>query len=312
MDGDTTQQFDVFFDDGTVQKVSWDYLWHTFTYADRLAIRKRTDEWRANRRATRAKRGKGKRPDVALKNSRQAEGYQPLEVKGGLRTTLEIKETLFADTKGRVNHALAVEKPIEFPEKELPIDPYILGFWLGDGSSSSGSITVGSSYIAEVNVLFEKAGYPLTKWSNKFAYGVKGLTTLLRLSGVLNNKHIPESYLTASFEQRIALLQGLMDTDGYARPNGGVEFYSSSQNLIDGSSQLLRGLGIKHSVNIKKPPKGTEYQHSYRIAFTAPFLVFRLSAKYSRQNTDLRETSKWRYIVDVQYAHSKPDTGVNT
>lgn len=296
--------FDVVFDDGTIIRADADHKWRTFTDKERDAIRQRNN--RERRRTSRPLRGTGKRPDLARRNSESADKHISAAVTGADRTTLEIKETLFADNKGRINHAIRMAQPLELPERSLPINPYILGFWIGDGNSRGGRVTIGDKYIEEAQTLFENQGYTLRSHSNSITYGVPYLQKQLRESGLLKNKHIPEEYLFASFEQRQALLQGLMDTDGYAAPNGTCEFYTSKVSLAESVSRLLHTLGIKHAIRTKKPPKNTNYNESYRIHFVAPFPVFRLSFKLSRQSTTLRETQKWRYIVDVREVDSEP------
>lgn len=297
--------FDVVFDDGVVIRADGDHKWNTFTYAERVALHHRSPEYRAQRRATRAKRGAGKRPDLAESNRLRSTVYESLPVTGGIRTTLEIKSTLIVGS--RTNHSIKVAEPLQLPDASLPINPYILGFWLGDGSSYAGRVTIGDEYISESRELIKQSGYVINSIpSDKYGYTVQGLQSQLRELGVLKNKHIPEVYLFGSFEQRQALLCGLMDTDGYATKDGQCEFYNTNQTVIQSVSRLLHTLGIKHQVRSKKPPKNTPYKASYRIKFVAPFPVFRLSAKASRQNMELRETQKWRYIVDVREVDSEP------
>ena len=38
-------------------------------------------------------------------------------------------------------HSVPVARPLRLPDADLPIDPYILGLWLGDGSSTAPNIT---------------------------------------------------------------------------------------------------------------------------------------------------------------------------
>lgn len=118
---------------------------------------------------------------------------------------------------------------VEFPENfdPLPIDPYFLGVWLGDGSSHAPHITTADSEIRDV-VYQIAASYdlhvtPQHKRNNlattyclagEGTIGSNSLTSALRALGILNNKHIPEMYLTASRKDRLALLAGLVDTDG--------------------------------------------------------------------------------------------------
>ena len=299
--------FDVVFDDGVVIRADAEHKWLTFTANDRDQLLRSTDEWRAKRRASRPSRGTGKRPDLAISNARAALDYIPSPVTGSVRTTIEIKNTLFVGNTKRSNHSIPIASPLDLPDRSLPIDPYILGFWIGDGGSWYGRLTIGDRYIKESARLFEEAGYPIRALpSCKYEYTAKNLHKALRLGGFLRNKHIPDDYLFASFNQRRALLQGLMDTDGYASKSGQCEFYSSKETLIKSVSRLLHTLGIKHAIRTKKPPKNTAYNPSFRIKFVAPFPVFRLSEKLSRQNMTLRDTQKWRYIVDVREVGSEP------
>ena len=114
-------------------------------------------------------------------------------------------------------------KPLNCEEKELPIDPYVLGAWLGDGSKAAGLVTQakGSAVWDEI----ERRGYSLSSndqhnpdRANVEMRTIYGLSTELRKLGLLNNKHIPDIYQRASFEQRLDLLRGFMDTDGYFHP----------------------------------------------------------------------------------------------
>lgn len=298
--------FDVVFDDGTVIRADADHKWLTYTLAERGAAHKRTPEYREHRRATRPARGMGNRPDLAAINRKRAAEYTPETVVGGVRTTLDIKQTLRVGA--RVNHAIPVAAPLQLPERDLPIDPYVFGFWLGDGAAAHGRVTIGTQYQDDARrILTASGGYVVTKIpSEPYGFTIRGMQSQLRRLGVLNNKHVPEQYLFASIEQRIALLQGLMDTDGYASKDGQCEFYNSNPAIMGSVSRLLHTLGIKHAVRTKKPPRDTHHKESYRIKFVAPFPVFRLPAKASRQNVDLRETQKWRYIIDVREVDSEP------
>lgn len=224
--------------------------------------------------------------------------------KASVKTTKQILETLTA--RDRTNHSIPICKPLEKPNVALPIHPYVLGFWLGDGNSFGCGLTIGDEYAKESLETIAGLGYVTSQRSEPMAYGVLGLTKPLRLLGLLGDKHIPEVYMNASVDQRIELLQGLMDTDGTACKSGSVEFYSSLKTLVYQVSQLLYGLGIKHTVKPKKAPPGTPYGISYRIKFVAPFPVFKLPTKLARQNLKLRATQYRRYILKVEKVDSVP------
>lgn len=162
--------------------------------------------------------------------------------------------------------------PVEYPERDLPIDPYILGAWLGDGSirKNTRGERVGTPTLA----CFEADGWiaeevrrrlpPDTKLvlssvghagDYTFRPVVSYVTSAFRdaLVGLgVNRKSperfIPELYLQASVKQRIDLLRGLMDTDGSPEkgPNGPANhcrYYTKSPQLARDVRQLVRSLG---------------------------------------------------------------------
>ncbi|MCK9370324.1 phage terminase large subunit [Candidatus Dojkabacteria bacterium] len=131
-------------------------------------------------------------------------------------------------------------KPIPFISKEieLPIDPYTLGMWLGDGHSAGSRVT---SVDPEE---FEYSSFKWEKRSSKYLYDTHGLQKLLRINSLLNNKHIPEKYLISSYKQRLELLRGLMDTDGTCHCQGGIAYFSNTNyRLIKDIVSLIRSLG---------------------------------------------------------------------
>lgn len=297
--------YDVHFKNGDVIRADADHKWLTYSVREREQLASQTPEARAKRRANRPKRGSGKRPDVAQRNSENIHNYVGQPVTGTIRTTVDILNTL--TYRGKINHTIPVAQPLEHSRQDLILDPYILGAWLGDGHSHFGRMTISDEDLDAVEVIFNDVGWALRAIpSTPLAYTVPGLQTVLKELGVFKNKHIPDIYQYSSVDQRTALLQGLMDTDGTATENGQCEFYSSSKDLIEQVSQLLNGLSISHTVRTKKPPRGSAYNESYRIKFTAPFPVFRLPRKLARQHTTLRATSKWHYIESVVQVESEP------
>ena len=234
-------------------------------------------------------------------------------------TTQHISETLMARNGHAVNHSIEVCLPLNFPAKDLPLDPYVLGVWLGDGTSKLPQITSMDKEI--INHVVE-AGFPImhvdTKPDNRAStYGFgKALTEPLRFLNVIGSsykrldtgrKHIPEIYKTASYEQRLALLQGLMDTDGSVTPLGkenGRGFGSSrctfsitNQELAEDTLELILGLGIKATIT-KGVAKiyGREISDVYDIGFQTDLPIFRLTRKLERLTPLRTRRSKLRYI----------------
>lgn len=171
--------------------------------------------------------------------------------------------------------------PVQFPTKQLPIDPYTLGLWLGDGDSDRGWITTPDmdseiySYVPYKSYRKSYGGCP--RWK------IEGLTTKLRESGLLKNKHIPEMYLRADVNQREALLQGLMDSDGHA-PKGQrrTEWCSVRKELTDNYVELVRSLGGKANIcRTRAKIYDKDYGFCYKVIAVFPEGIspFRLSRK---------------------------------
>lgn len=169
-----------------------------------------------------------------------------------IMTTEELSEYL--ETLDRKNSykipKILNAKPLNLPATNLPIDPYVLGCWLGDGSKQCGVITNETN-----NVLGEivKRGYTLGKNISSenrcSAYTILGLYPKLKKLNLLNNKHIPDIYQRASYEQRLDLLRGLMDTDGFYHQKRKRFVMTTGQKWQrDDFIKLLGSLGIKPTI----------------------------------------------------------------
>jgi hypothetical protein len=139
-----------------------------------------------------------------------------------------------------------VAKPIQTESKDLPIDPYVLGVWLGDGSRHGGSIHGADPFIFQE---IERRGYKVGnnvrhddgKCKEKTIFGLK---TQLKANNLHKNKHIPSIYMRASYEQRLDLLRGLMDTDGNVNKfRKQAVFTSCDKKLSNQVKELILSLG---------------------------------------------------------------------
>jgi|1_EtaG_2_1085319.scaffolds.fasta_scaffold00562_3 predicted phage terminase large subunit-like protein len=158
--------------------------------------------------------------------------------------------------------------PIEYPEADLLIPPYILGAWLGDGASGCGTMAAHPNDAPHIRYRFESEGIPTTDLSHDKIFGTKSLMVKLREIGVLDSKHIPEIYLTASVEQRLALMQGLIDTDGSVGIDGKCVFYTSLPDLADQFLELVHSFGVCASITSRQTNyEGVPSKASYRINF---------------------------------------------
>lgn len=168
----------------------------------------------------------------------------------------------------------------------LPVDPYMLGVWLGDGATASGRISVGFDDIDAMRDLLGgnvSARRHRTCWS----VTVPGLQSALRAGGLLGHKHIPDEYLTASAGQRLALLQGLMDTDGSVDAvKGRASFSGKNRELVEAVALLARTLGfratlIEGDAKINGRVVGRAYRTQFHVAADDP-TPFRMPRKVAR------------------------------
>ena len=224
------------------------------------------------------------------------------------RTTSEIARTLRARGGHCLNHAVPVAGPLDCPEADLPIDPYLLGAWLGawlgDGTSRAGMITVATRDADILDRLGDHHVVPSSATDSCVGVTVDGLAAKLRAAGLLCNKHVPAAYLRASISQRLALLAGLMDTDGYiAAPGssaGKCEITLTSEVLASGVADLIRTVGLRCSVSESDAViAGRVVGRRWRITFTASFNPFRTTWKASRWEPLRTQRSQWRYIESV-------------
>jgi replicative DNA helicase len=346
--------YEVEFSDGEIIVADADHQWLTWT--------------RAARRYDAQRRGLGKNYTHPVPPS--------------VVTTEQIAATLRCATADqRPNHAVEIHAPLDLPAVDLPIPPYALGVWLGDGHSAGARIT---SADPEIVVHLEACGVEVTKGTgltyrlrfpreqraaedrecvvcgemfkpttaqvrtcgrscggkarfvsppaaqptcSRCGSSMTGASTgsglcmncwkkhgtlqaVLRTIGVLENKHIPTSYLRASIKQRRELLAGILDTDGTVTNSGAIQLAVTSKRLAENVRELVLSLGYRCSVTTKVVRGRTkESSTCYMVNFTTTDEVFRLSRKQKVHAERLKhdpQPTRWRYIVDVRPVESRP------
>ena len=205
-------------------------------------------------------------------------------------TTAEMKATI--KHRSQSNHAIRVTL-IPGAVTVLPVPPYTLGMWLGDGTSKSVEITQHPHDQLHVRARLEADGYRCTDRSNPYSVGVLGLQRDLRIAGLLRNKHIPTIYLRASQSDRLDLLQGLIDSDGHVTRRGQVEFSNKNERLLADVAELASSLGIRVGIN------------KHRVQFSTGVIVASLPRKASRIRKP-RYEDEWRYIRSIEPVTSVP------
>lgn len=197
---------------------------------------------------------------LSLKRSRTEGAYTHGEV-----LNIEVQDYLSKSNKWKTNYK-GYKVPVEFSEKSLPIEPYFLGVWLGDGTSESVNVTNSDIEIQEyLKGYAERLGlvYKFYKAEKKaptlsITSGKNGnqqnngsLQAQLRTLGVIGNKHIPQNYLCNSTENRLQLLAGLLDTDGYFNGCGTMEITQSRKELAYQIKFLADSLGFMTAIKEK-------------------------------------------------------------
>lgn len=207
-----------------------------------------------------------------------------------------------------------VDKPNNMGDIDLPLDPYFLGLWLGGGDSWQNVFCTEDEYIKEYveNWAKEHGGYiKECKWQNSG----KATTYLIKetpLSEILSElqlseghseekkecvKHIPEVYFKASYEQRLALLRGLMDTDGRHHSGALCIFAQKEGKLVEDVVKLIRSLGWTPKKNITNPEalarEGVTY---YNVTFSAGEVPFNLPKKRDKWKPSTRMVDKVRIM----------------
>lgn len=201
--------------------------------------------------------------------------------------------------------------PINTSKKDLLIDPYLLGVWLGDGSKDCGIITQSSK--SKLWEELKRRGFDIGENAqhNPDREGTKmrtvyGLRTLLGKLNLLKNKHIPDDYYTASIEQRLDLLRGLMDTDGYYHPKRKRFVMSTGQEWQrDDIVKLLGTLGIKSTVfEVTKKFNGKSFI-AWDICFSTnglnPFLIRNQEIEFPE-----KDKNSFRNITKIELTETVP------
>ena len=229
-------------------------------------------------------------------------------------------------TFGKFSGLINLEKP---KRQILRIEPYYFGCWLGDGFSDGQGLVINKTLdpeIYEYTIDYSKRlGLTLKERDNNqnCQYDLKIVTptkrhgrtnvlrTALRYYKVLGNKRIPQQYLRATEQQRLELLAGLIDTDGYkyTNPKGTSHGYevcvTNRKELVDDIAFLARSLGFDVKVSSKLHNQGydrkiIEYRTKYRIVIMGE--IWRIPCKVER-----KKTKEWTKTTAVNITRIKVD-----
>lgn len=177
------------------------------------------------------------------------------------------------------NFTVDLAGPIQTPHAELALDPYLLGLWLGDGSTAGGGFTG----IDGLEAAFVGRGFRVTARGDGVHFHVCGLVPVLRELAVLGDKHVPEDYLWASPAQRLELLRGLMDTDGTCDERHRCTFTNTNERLARSVLHLARSLGLKARIREDRAMlNGVDVGPCWDVGWASPLPVFTIPRKLAR------------------------------
>ena len=225
---------------------------------------------------------------------------------------IETRQLMEILPKCRRSPYVLINKPLQNDNKELPIDPYVLGLWLGDGISRGREIVVDDKDLPyELNGIADRETYEIIKrgknvscirLGNKLPNGRTDFVNKLKSLNLYGNKHIPTEYLLASEEQRWELLRGLMDTDGCCDKKGNCEFANINKELAYNVYTLLHSLGIKARVGeYNATLYGRYISKKYRVLFNPnnTDYIFKIRRKQERLTNKVRKDrqDKFKYFI---------------
>jgi len=272
----TLPLFRVVFDDGTETLCCEDHLWRVRGRTERRHVQQRNSpQW-----------------TPAKERQAIAQGHYRTPESGW--SVLSLRDIILRndcnDGKSRRQFEIPACGPVQYPEWNLPLDPYVLGVWLGDGSRRKAS---GDWPDKEIDQAIRDRGYDVTRRNGDKSATVHGIGWVLRMLGLFDlgshDRYIPDEYLRTSVEQRKSLLAGLMDTDGTIATDNSMSFDSTSQRLVEGVVFLARSLGgkcqpIRERIGKYRGEDGEiiECRTCYRVTMALPFNPFLLPKKATR------------------------------
>ena len=220
-------------------------------------------------------------------------------------STQEIFEKQQKIRDGRSSIRIPVAKPIQTADADLPVDPYLYGYWLGNGTANSQCITVKTGDVEDVKASIPYEPYNIIpqKCGGSSLLYYHDLKPILVKS--FRDKVIRPEYLRASESQRWALLQGLMDSDGHIGTMKGQSSYTTTiKQLAESVRELLWSLGIKNAV--KAEPSTRYGWPTGEILYVIRFTTFtdqptaRLIRKAARSRVRTKDSrSNYHYLEAI-------------
>ena len=297
----------ITFNDGTSIVTDEDHLWSVFSKDNGINSKSKNRSKRTTPLVLSTKQLLNKNEHIII-NGKKNNKNKEYKIK-----------THYKQSNGSLKWQIPITKPIIFDnKKQLPIDPYLLGMCLGDGHIKNTTV----SFTIHENDFEEIFGnYVISEMKNKRNNVRSGSIVLgesIKTLGLnqtrSHTKFIPEIYKYSSIDDRLSILQGLMDSDGYCNQKGrkktdftGTEYCTVSEKLCDDVIEIVHSLGgiarkssryPKYTYNdLKKTGK-----KAFRVNIKLPEGInpFRLKRKSKLYNTP-QKYKVGRYIKNIEY-----------
>ena len=216
--------------------------------------------------------------------------YYDRKLSPKVMTTEEMLPGLHIGSLGESNYSIPVCGNLEYEGTDLPMPAYTVVFILAGACDIDKTVNVHKADVKELMLYMD------VDMATMGSYEI-----LVQLGGLQQEgeKRIPREYLEASLPDRVALLQGLMDINGFCRKSRRVEFRHLQKGICEDFVELICGLGMQGSV--------TEMSGKFRVAFAPNRSVFKLSRKI--QQHDGASKLKFydhRYITAIEKVESVP------
>jgi len=228
-------------------------------------------------------------------------GYN--NIKKGYKQIISVEDYLNKSETWKRRFKLFRSPGVDWVKKEVSIDPYMLGLWLGDGTSATSEITnMDEAVVNYIENYAENNDLEVTLKST-YTYrirskeGTKYKNTLLNSLtnyNLINNKHIPHDFKINSRENKLKLLAGIIDTDGYA-DNCEYEIIQKNERLLDDIIFVARSLGF--AAYKKKEKKSCVYKDEIKEGDYYRCVIFgdnvnEIPVKIDRKKINQRKINK--------------------
>jgi len=222
------------------------------------------------------------------------------------RTTTELAASLYAGA--RLNHAIPTCEQVRTPERVLPLNPWVLGYLLGAGEfAGDGRLSCAPADREWVLKEFDRLGHQVREGALPGQFSVAGVQRAWVELGEDLGRHIPEPYRLGSTEQRAALVQGLMDSDGDVDARGRYRFNTYDLELARGLREVLSALGCASRIQRRfLSHEGHPQPPLWEVVVRSRAALARMPRKACSAGGSWHRAHESHYVVDVRAVPSVP------